>query len=268
MQSFLNSDCISTMMSLKPGSVKLAVTSPPYNADKKYETNLALAEYEAFADAWVSQIPRLLSDDGSFWLNVGYTKLSPTTTLPLTYLYYPIAIRHGLHLIQEIVWHYEGGMAYKSRFSHRTERWMWFAKDPTNYLFHLDAVRDPKLNRTIDKRNNVLGKNPTDYWYFDRVVGGNGKSSEKTSHPCQFPVPMIDRIIKACSNPGDTILDPFGGSGSTAVSAYNNYRSFVSIERDPEYHAAAMDRLTRSDRAKMEFIQGVGMPNSPDGSAG
>ena len=227
------------------GSVNLVVTSPPYNAAKAYESDLTLHQYESFAERWIEPIPRLLADDGAFWLNVGYTKLSATETLPLTYLYYPIIKKAGLHLIQEVVWHYEGGMAYKSRFSHRTERWQWWVKNPKKYTFNLDAVRDMTLNRTNDKRNNPLGKNPTDYWYFDRVVGGTGATLDKTLHPCQFPVRMVERIITACSHPGEKILDPFGGSGSTAVASLRvgGSRTCESIEADPTYHLAAQRRF-------------------------
>lgn len=254
------------MQAIEAGSVNLLITSPPYNADKIYEDRLSVQGYADFAESWISCVPRLLADNGAFWLNVGYTKVSDTETLPLTYLYYPILMKYGFHFIQEVVWHFEGGMSYKKRFSHRTERWMWVVKDPKNFIFNLDDVRDISLNRTQDKRNNPLGKNPTDYWYYDRVVGGKGAGADKTTHPCQFPVPMIQRIIKACSNPGDTILDCFGGSGSTAVAAYETNRNFISIERDKEFHEAAQRRLKKTDRAKLSFFQEIGQldtVNSP-----
>ncbi|GJD47148.1 Modification methylase RsrI [Methylobacterium cerastii] len=243
MNSLINADCIETMREMPASSVNLIITSPPYNAGKRYETDLTIAAYTTFANAWVSEIPRLLTNDGALWLNVGYTKVSDVETLPLTYLYHPLLLKHGLRFIQEVVWHYEGGMAYTSRFSHRTERWMWLVKNPDAYTFNLDAVRDKSLNRTQDRRNNPMGKNPTDYWYFNRVVGGRGARGVKT-HPCPFPVPMLDRIVRACSHPNDVILDPFGGSGSTAASALSNDRQFISIEREPQYHADAEARIT------------------------
>ncbi|HEV2603341.1 MAG TPA: DNA methyltransferase [Microvirga sp.] len=248
---FLNADCTEVMPTMVAGSVDLAVTSPPYQAGKEYEEAVSIEEYTAFADRWLACVPRVLSETGALWLNVGYVKLSETTTLPLTYLYYPLAVKHGLHLIQEIVWHYEGGLPYTRRFTHRTERWMWFVKDPNNYVFHLDSVRDQTLNRTADRRNSDLGKNPTDHWtsddwYFDRVVGGRGRSSEKTEHPAQFPVAMIERIITACSHKGDVVLDPFGGAGTSAEAASRNGRGFISIEKDEGYHEIARARVARS----------------------
>jgi adenine-specific DNA-methyltransferase len=241
----INDDCINAMQSLPSQSINLAITSPPYNAGKAYEDISDLDAYLAFADHWIGEVSRLLTEDGGFWINVGYWKTSPKTTTPITYFLHPIALRHGLHLVQEVVWHYEGGLTYKRRFAHRTERWMWLAKDPKSFVWNLDAVRDPTLNRTRSRLNNPLGKNPTDYWYYDRVVGGSGASAEKTDHPCQFPVKMIERIVKACSNEGQTIIDPFGGSGTTAEAAVRNKRHAISIERDPTYHAISEGRLRR-----------------------
>lgn len=235
-----NMDCIEGIKLLDDGSVDLIVTSPPYNAKKEYEDELTLEEYRKFASEWVKECIRVLKPNGSFWLNVGYTKLGKNETMPLTYLYYPLI---NIPLIQEIVWHYEGGMSYKKRFTHRTERWMWFSKNPDKLTFNLDDVRDITLNRTIDKRNHPLGKNPTDYWYFDRVVSGTGKVSEKTAHPCQFPEKMIERIIKACSNESEIILDPFMGSGTTAFVSKKLNRNYIGFELNEEYIEIANKRL-------------------------
>lgn len=244
-QRFINTNCIEAMGRMESSSVDLVVTSPPYNAGKEYETDLSLEEYLQFAERWIAHIPRLLTPTGAFWLNVRHFMLSPTEAVPLPYLIYPILVKHGLHVVQEVVWHFEGGLNYSRRFSHRTERWMWCVKDPTDYVFHLDDVRDHTLNIGKDRRNHPAGKNPTDYWHFPSVVGGRGASSEKTAHPCQFPVAMIERIIRACSNSGDVVLDCFGGSGSTAVAAYENGRSFISIEIDQRYDEIARDRLQK-----------------------
>lgn len=229
----INGDCRQVMPTLNE-RFDLIVTSPPYDAEKAYEGGRDLAAYENFAREWMSCIPGLLNPNGSFWLNVGYTKVGPNETLPLTYLYHAVKPKE-LRLVQELVWHYEGGMSYKKRFTHRTERWQWYALNPDTAVFNLDGVRDMALNRTVDKRNNPLGKNPTDYWYFDRVVGGTGKVAQKTHHPCQFPEAMIERVIKACCPPGGNVLDPFAGSGtvgrvatrlghpSTMIEIENNY---------------------------------------------
>jgi adenine-specific DNA-methyltransferase len=233
-------DCLQVLPTLPAGCATLVLTSPPYNAGKEYEENATLEDYRGFARAWSSLIPRLVTPTGSFWLNVGYTKVGANETLPLTYLYHPLI---SMPMIQEVVWHYEGGMSYKRRFTHRTERWMWFSHTPDGVLFDLDAVRDMSLNRTKDKRNNPLGKNPTDYWYFDRVVAGTGSVVEKTNHPCQFPEKMIERIIRACSRPGDLVLDPFSGSGTTCAVARRMGRRYLGIEKDARYAQESLSRI-------------------------
>lgn len=233
-------DCLEVMKTFPDNSIDLVVTSPPYKANKEYENWKSLNEYKKFAYSWTQQVKRIISDTGSFWLNLGYTKISSNQTMPLTYLYYPLI---EMELIQEIIWHYEGGMSYKKRFTHRTERWMWYSKNSNAVLFNLDDVRDMTLNKTKDKRNHPLGKNPTDYWYFDRVVSGTGKVKEKTKHPCQFPENMIERIVKACSNINDTLLDPFLGSGTTGVVAKRLGRNFIGIEKDENYYQIAKERI-------------------------
>jgi adenine-specific DNA-methyltransferase len=241
-KTFVNADCIPTMRSMEASSIDLVVTSPPYNLGKPYEEIVSLKEHLKFADEWISCIPRLLRPTGAMWINLGYAKISDTETMPLTYRYYDILKRHGLHVIQEIIWAFEGGMAYTRRFSHRTERLIWAVKDPTQYIYNLDAVRDPTLNRTSDPRNNPFGKNPTDLWIIERVVGGRGAGKGKTIHPCPYPAPLVERPICCSSRPGHTVLDPFGGSGTTALVAHMNGRSAISIEIDPVYHEIARNR--------------------------
>lgn len=238
----IQGDCLEVMDKLIQKDIKFntIITSPPYNAGKEYENKLSIEEYKEFAKEWVSKIKHLLTDEGSFWLNVGYTKVGKNETLPLTYLYYDVV---DMPLIQEVVWHYEGGMSYKKRFTHRTERWMWFSKNPDKVKFNLDDVRDISLNRTKDKRNHPLGKNPTDYWYFDRVVSGTGRTKEKKKHPCQFPEKMIERIIKACSDENDMVMDCFLGSGTTGVVANRLNRKFMGIELDEKYFDIACERI-------------------------
>lgn len=181
-QTIVNDNCIDYLKS-NSQLFDLIVTSPPYNAGKNYESNLSIDLYTIFAKSWIEVITSKLAQNGQFWLNVGYTKISNLTTLPLTYLYFPLI---NLPLVQEIVWHYEGGMSYKKRFTHRTERWMWYARKPETMVFNLDQIRDLSLNKTNDKRNNPKGKNPTDYWYYDRVVGGTGRFNKRPATPVNF----------------------------------------------------------------------------------
>jgi DNA modification methylase len=240
-------NCCDVLPSLPEGCARLIITSPPYCAGKEFDDEGVTNDYKQFAFDWTSFIQRLLTPDGSFWLNVGYTVIGPNETLPLSYLYYQIVRQcHGLRLVQELVWHYEGGMSYKRRFTHRTERWLWFAANPDKVVFNLDAVRDPTANRTKDRRNNPLGKNPTDYWYFNRVVSGTGRVAEKTAHPTQFPERMIERIVLACSNAGDLVVDPMMGSGTVCAVAKRLGRRYLGIDRHAPYCAIARQRIKGS----------------------
>ena len=239
----IEGDCLQAMPLLKD-KFDLVVTSPPYDAGKEYEGERNLAAYTDFAREWMSMIPALLKPHGSFWLNTGYTMAGANSTLPLSYLYWSVR-PPGFHLVQEVVWHYEGGMSYKKRFTHRTERWQWWAKDPDGAYFNLDAVRDMTLNRTRDPINNPLGKNPSDHWYFNRVTGGRGRSGEKKAHPCQFPQAMIERIIRACCPENGNILDPFAGSGTTGYAGHSLRRHCTLIERNPAYAGIIRENIQR-----------------------
>ena len=230
----VQADCISHMKGMDAESVDLICTSPPYKANKSYESWASFDDYEDFADQWVEQAARVLKPTGTMMLNVGYTKIARNETLPLTYLYHRLAYKHGLKLVQEIVWRYYGGMTYKLRYTHRTERIMWLTKDPDNCTFNLDDVR-VKEWKAIDKRNNPLGKNPTDVWEIKRVVGGTGAVEMKYDHPAQFPKALVERIIKAHSNEGDLVFDPFLGTGTTCVIAKGLGRNSLGCELLDEY---------------------------------
>lgn len=243
-----NEDCLEGMKRIPDGSVDIVVTSPPYNIGKTYgvyDDNKDFGEYTEWCRLWMNELKRVVKNNGSIWINSGYVKTGRNQTMPLSYEYYKLM---DLPMVQEVVWHYEGGMSYKKRFTHRTERWQWFSKRPSEVLFNLDDVRDLSLNRTNDKRNHPLGKNPTDYWYFDRVVGGTGKTKEKTKHPAQFPAKMIERVLKACSEKGQLVLDPFMGSGTTAIAAINTNRNYIGFELDEEYCNMAKNRVKKHTR--------------------
>ena len=230
----IQADCIAYMKGLTSESIDLICTSPPYKANKSYESWASFDDYEDFADQWIEQAARILSPTGTMMLNVGYTKIARNETLPLTYLYHRLAANYGLKLVQEIVWRYYGGMSYKLRYTHRTERIMWLTKDPNNCTFNLDDVR-VKDWKAYDKRNNPLGKNPSDVWEIKRVVGGNGAVDMKYNHPAQFPKTLVERIIKGHSNEGDLVFDPFLGTGTTCAIAKELSRRSLGCELVEEY---------------------------------
>ena len=232
---------------LPPSSVDLTVTSPPYNIGKPYETKLVLDDYVAWCERWIRSIHTATAADGALWLNAGYLKVpGKAKALPIPYL---LCNRVDFFLVQEIVWNYGAGVASRRSFSPRNEKFLWYVKNEQGYKFHLDAIRDPNVKYPNQKKNgklkcNPLGKNPTDVWQFPKVTSGTNRSAdERTPHPAQFPLGVIDRIIKACSGPGDIILDPFIGSGTTAEAALNNGRLVIGFEIRPDYIEIARRRI-------------------------
>jgi len=240
-------DCLEGMRRLPPSMVGLTVTSPPYNIGKEYEEPLALDHYIDWCAEWSREVARLTTQNGAFWLNLGYVrKEGRARALPLPYLLWN---RVPMFLIQEIVWNYGAGVAARKSFSPRNEKFLWFVKDEENFDFNLDSVRDPNVKYPNQKKNgklkcNPMGKNPTDVWQFPKVTSGADRSSpERTDHPAQFPVAIIERIIKACSNTGDIVLDPFMGSGTTALVAMQLGRPVIGFEMLDRYLEIAKDRI-------------------------
>lgn len=240
-------DCLDLMRRLRPGIVELTITSPPYNIGKEYEAPKPIGAYVDWCGEWIREIYRLTRPTGAFWLNLGYVELpSKAKAIPIPYLLWD---RVPFCLVQEIVWNYGAGVACKSSFSPRNEKFLWYVKDANAYTFNLDDVRDPDVKYPNQKKNgklkcNPLGKNPTDVWQIPKVTSGTDRSSpERTPHPAQFPLAVIDRIVKACSMERGLILDPFMGSGSTAVAALRNRRLVVGFELNPAYVHLAAQRL-------------------------
>lgn len=242
-----NVDCVSAMERLKGHlEIDLTVTSPPYNIGKAYETTKTLEEYVEWSRDWINAVHGVTSISGSFWLNLGYTPLhEKAKALPLTYLLWDVS---PFYLIQEVVWNYGAGVAGRKFYSPRNEKFLWYVRDPDEYTFDLDAVRDPDVKYPNQFKNgklkvNPLGKNPSDVWQFPKVTSGRNRSSiERMPHPAQFPESVIDRVVKASSKPGDLILDPFMGSGTTAVVAARNGRRSIGFEVSEEYCETAVKR--------------------------
>lgn len=242
-----NADTTNLMALLPPDSINLIVTSPPYNIGKEYETVMDIQKYVEWTKAWTKGIPRVLTRSGAFWLNLGYVKFDDKAkALPLPYLLWD---KIDLHLIQEVVWNYGAGVAGKRFLSPRNEKWLWYVMDSENYTFNLDAIRDPDVKYPTQKKNgklrcNTIGKNPSDVWQIAKVTSGTDRSSpERTPHPAQFPTDLIDRIILGFSNEEETVLDPFLGSGSTAISCLKHNRKVIGFEIREDYCSVAAKRI-------------------------
>jgi adenine-specific DNA-methyltransferase len=242
-----NRDCVEGFKNITDSSIDLTITSPPYNIGKEYENSMTKEQYIEWCSVWLSEIGRLTTASGAFWLNLGYFSISEKAkAIPISYLLWD---KVPMYLIQEVVWNYGAGVAGKLFFSPRNEKFLWYVNDPENYTFNLDEIRDPNVKYPNQKKNgkikvNPLGKNPTDVWQFPKVTSGTDRSSaERTAHPAQFPVAVIDRILLASSNPGDLILDPFMGSGTTAAISLRRKRSVIGFEIRKDYCQIIADRI-------------------------
>jgi adenine-specific DNA-methyltransferase len=238
----------------------LVVTSPPYNIGKDYEAPLELEAYRVWQARVIEKIVCRLKDTGSVCWQVGNHLLQGKgadrgSIYPLDYLFHPIFEKNGLTLRNRIVWRFGHGLHCKHRFSGRYETVLWYTLS-NRYKFFLDRVRIP--SKYPGKRHykgpnqgkyssNPRGKNPEDVWDFPDDVWAipNVKSRhiEKTEHPCQFPVGLVQRLLLAFTDEGDLVFDPFAGAGSTGVAAAATMRHFWGCEIVPEYARIATERI-------------------------
>lgn len=245
-------DALDLMTRIKKPALDLTVTSPPYNIGKEYEKPMALEDYIKWSEQWIKKVYDVTKPQGTFWLNVGYLPIPDKgKAVPIPYLLWD---KTDFYFIQEVIWNYGAGVAGRKFYSPRNEKLLWYVKDPEEYTFNLDAVRDKNVKYPNQKKNgklkvNPLGKNPTDVWQIPKVTSGRNRSSvERTAHPAQFPIALIDRVIKASSNPNDVVFDPFLGSGTSAIVALDNNRKFIGIEIDERYCEMAVKRIQAHQR--------------------
>ena len=242
-----NMDCLEAIKLLPEELVALTVTSPPYNIGKEYEKLLLLDEYLNWCEQWIGEVYRVTVDRGAFWLNLGYLSMRDRAkAIPISYLLWD---KVPFYLIQEVVWNYGAGVAGSKFFSPRNEKFLWYVKNQDKYTFNLDEVRDPNVKYPNQKKNgkikvNLKGKNPTDVWQFPKVTSGKNRASkERTAHPAQFPVAVVDRIIKSASNFNDIVLDPLMGSGTTAIVALGLQRQVIGFEIRADYCEIVASRI-------------------------
>ena len=245
-------DCLDLLPTLPPGSIKLVVTSPPYNLGKEYETRIDLDTYLGQQQQVIELCHRALHPQGSICWQVG-NYVDNSEIIPLDVKLFPLFESFGLHLRNRIVWRFGHGLHSSKRFSGRYEVIMWFTKS-NDYTFNLDAVREPQKypNKKYFKgpkrgqlSGNPLGKNPSDVWEIPNVKANH---IEKTEHPCQFPVELVERLVLALTNPGDWVLDPFLGTGTSAVAALMHRRRAVGAEVVARYVEIARERIRQGEQ--------------------
>lgn len=252
-------DCLATLRELPDGFAKLIITSPPYNIGKAYEKAAGFEQYLSALSPIIDELARVLSPEGSVCWQVG-NYVEQGELFPLDIFYYPVFKQRGFKLRNRIIWHFAHGLHASKRLSGRYETMLWFTKSES-YTFNLDAVRVPskypgKTYFKGDKRGqpsgNPLGKNPSDIWsilirdwetaLWD-IPNVKANHPEKTLHPCQFPIELVERCVLALTNESDWVLDPFSGVGSALLAALKNKRRALGCEKEAKYIEIARQRI-------------------------
>lgn len=268
-------DTLEELKLLPNSQFKLIVSSPPYNIGKEYEKQVALDHYLDWQRDIIAELCRIVSDEGSIVWQVG-NFVDDGEVFPLDIHFYSIFKALGMQLRNRIVWHFDHGLHASKRFSGRYEVLLWFTKTK-NYTFNLDPVRVPskypgKLHYKGEKAGqpsgNPLGKNPSDYWTLMRQEWEEGiieipnvkaNHPEKTAHPCQFPIELIERCVLALTNEDDWVLDPFGGVGSSLIAAIKNNRRGMVIDREEQYIEITKERIKAFQNGALK-IRPLGKP--------
>jgi len=242
-------DCLELLKTIPDDSLRLVVTSPPYNIGKEYEKRLKLERYLDQQAEVIRECVRCLSPDGNICWQVG-NYVDNGAIIPLDTVLYPIFTSIGLRMRNRIIWHFEHGLHCSRRLSGRYETIIWFTKSD-EYVFNLDPIRVPQKypgKKYFKGPNagkyscNPLGKNPGDLWVIPNVKSNH---VEKTGHPCQFPVELIERLVLSMTNEDDWVFDPFVGTGTSIIAAIRHKRRGAGAEIVPKYIDLAKRGLNR-----------------------
>ncbi len=249
-------DCVEFLSRMPAKSVHLAFADPPFNIGYDYDTyddTRPEDDYLAWSKRWMEGVIRALRPDGAFWLAIGDEYAAELKVMATREL--------GLTCRSWVVWYYTFGVNCKYKFSRSHAHLFHFVKDPKHFTFNVDAIRVPSARELVygDKRAHSAGRLPDDTWilrpqdipdsfeadgdtwYFPRVCGTFKERSGW--HGCQMPEQLLGRIIRACSHPDDTVLDPFGGSGTSLAVAKKLGRRFIGFELSEQYAERIRDRL-------------------------
>ena len=240
-------DNLAFMARLRDELIKLVVTSPPYNLGKDYEVRTSLSDYLKAQERVISECVRVLHPQGSIcWQTGNYVHNGEI--VPLDAVLYPVFLSHGLKLRNRIVWRFGHGLHSTKRLSGRYETISWWTKGD-DYTWNLDEIRVPAKypgkrhfkGPNIGKLSgNPKGKNPSDVWEFPNVKNNH---PEKTIHPCQFPVELVERLVLSMTNEGDAVFDPYMGVGSSLIAALMHSRDAYGCDIVPEYVDIAEQRI-------------------------
>ena len=241
-------DNLEFMRGFIDGSFTLALCSPPYNMGREYEQDLSMDDYVSAQRRVIEECVRLVGDEGSICWQVG-NFVESGEVVPIDTLLYPVFKEAGLKLRNRIVWRFGHGLHCTRRLSGRYETINWWTKSD-RYTWNLDPIRVPakypgkrhfKGPRAGEISGNPKGKNPSDVWEFPNVKHNH---PEKTEHPCQFPVELAERLVLSLTHPGDAVLDPYMGVGSTLIAASMHGRAAYGCDIVPRYVDIARKRLS------------------------
>ncbi|MGB7347957.1 MAG: DNA methyltransferase [Pirellulaceae bacterium] len=248
-------DCIEGMKTVPDESVQLVFADPPFNIGydyDEYDDRLDAEKYVEWSGQWMSEVHRMLSPTGTFWLAIGDEYAAELKVE---------AKKIGFHTRNWVVWYYTFGVNCKNKFTRSHAHLFYFVKDKDVFTFNRDAIAVPSARQLVygDKRANPKGRLPDDtwilrpqdcvdgfkseedLWYFPRVAG---TFKERAGfHGCQMPEQLLGRIIRGCSNPGDVVVDPFSGSSTTITVAKKLGREFFSFELSKEYVKLGTERV-------------------------
>lgn len=272
---YLIGDSLKKLKEFQDSKFHLIITSPPYNVGKKYETKTSIEKYLETQEAIIKELIRVLDPSGSICWQVG-NFIKNGEVFPLDIYYYNIFKKYNLKLRNRIIWHFGHGLHSSKRFSGRYESILWFTKSD-DYIFNLDSIRVPvkypskrhfKGPRKGQYSSNPKGKNPSDLWEIVlndweaeiwNIPNVKANHVEKTEHPCQYPVELVERCLLALSNENDWILDPYAGVGSTILAAIKNNRNVVGIEKEQHYQEVGLKRVQDYINGDLKFRQ-MGQP--------
>ncbi|WP_291691740.1 site-specific DNA-methyltransferase [Bradyrhizobium sp.] len=252
------SDCLETLRRIPSGSIQLVICDPPYNINVAAWDDLA--DYVDWAGQWLAEVERVLKPSGNFVLFGGLQYQSEAGSGDLLSLIGWLRRHSAMRLVNLIVWNYPNGVGAHRFFANRHEEIAWFARTPV-YHFDLDAVRIPLDAETLarykrDRRLNAdrldMGINPTNVWRIPRL---NGNSRERVGHPTQKPKALIERLVRALSYPGSTVLDFFAGSGVTARVAIETGRHSISTDADAMLPSYFRRQLAQIDGPAAKIVE-------------
>ena len=250
-------DCLDFLKQIPDSSIQLIITSPPYNIGKEYERKTDIKKYVSQQNRVINECVRVLKNEGSICWEIG-NYVNNSEIIPLDILLYDCFKNNQLQLRNRIVWHFGHGLHCSKRFSGRYETILWFTKSD-QYIFNLDNVRVPQKypgkkhfkGPNVGKySSNPKGKNPSDVWDIPNVKNNH---IEKTCHPCQFPISLVQRLILSLSNEHDIVFDPFLGVGSTVVAGIINRRKVAGAEILKKYYDIACERAVLACNNKLKI---------------